>query len=273
MHGRLSKIRSVHTYVIPWTFFFVKSVCCIHKSIDHYLQQSWKQEVWEHNEKVKGEDNSIVDQTMLIKQRKQELKHAMDVKALFEKKLDKVNDLYMELNAWRLQLEEEERTLQRKKKQLNVQQNSKIYYKKKQKPLVISKAQERFQKKAALKYAVSSEGCRSTSPESPYKLPPPYASPSPFGAGPLVPGTLGIHSGPMGASGSKQLPKGAAGPATLGLPADKRPQVRINPLYSPRDSSTPPVSTGFIGTDKPSSSSTPLNVTRSRVSLFYTIAQ
>ena len=107
------------------------------------LQQSWKQEVWEHNEKVKGEDNSIVDQTMLIKQRKQELKHAMEVKELFEKKLEKVNDLFMELNAWKLQLEEEERNLQRKKKQFNVQQSSsKVYYKKKLKPLVMSKAQE-----------------------------------------------------------------------------------------------------------------------------------
>ena len=37
----------------------------------------------------------------------------------FEKKLEKVNDLFMELNHWKLQLEEEERNLQRKKKQLN----------------------------------------------------------------------------------------------------------------------------------------------------------
>lgn len=83
---------------------------------------------------------------MLIKQRKQELKHAMEVKELFEKKLEKVNDLFMELNAWKLQLEEEERNLQRRKKQFNV---PKVYNKKKLRPLTKN---------------FSSEG-RSTSPE------------------------------------------------------------------------------------------------------------
>jgi hypothetical protein len=39
-----------------------------------------------------------------VKRRKQELKHAQEVKELYAKKLDKVNDLFMELNAWQLQL-------------------------------------------------------------------------------------------------------------------------------------------------------------------------
>merc|ERR1719418_456216 len=47
--------------------------------------------------------------------------------------------------------------------------------KKKLKPLVISKAQERFHKKG-LKYAAPSSEGRSTSPESPFKLPLPYCS-------------------------------------------------------------------------------------------------
>ena len=63
----------------------------------------------------------------------QELKHAQDVKELYQKKLDRVHDLFMELETWKLQLEEQQRTLNRKEKQLNIQ-SSKVYYKKKLKP-------------------------------------------------------------------------------------------------------------------------------------------
>ena len=69
----------------------------------------------------------------MIKKRKQELKHAQDVKELYQKKLDRVHDLFMELETWKLQLEEQQRTLNRKEKQLNIQ-SSKVYYKKKLKP-------------------------------------------------------------------------------------------------------------------------------------------
>ena len=122
----------------------------------------------------------------------------------------------MELNRWRLQLEEEERNLQRKKKQLNIQ-TSKVYYKKKVKSLVLSKAQERFQKKG-LKYAPSStpDGCRSTSPESsPFKIPPKAS--------------VAIR---------KPINLGAAAASTGQTMLDSsrnQPQVRINPLYFPSE--------------------------------------
>ena len=182
-------------------------------------QQSWKQEVWEHNEKVKGEDNSIVDQTMLIKQRKQELKHALEVKELFEKKLDRVHELFMELNAWKLQLEEQERSLQRKRKQLDIQV-SKVHYKKKLKPLMMTKAQERVQKHktSASKYALSSDQ-RSTSPESPFRLPP----------------NLPICQQPA-------LLGATASPALTSPSKPQRPQVRVNPLYFQQSLSPPPYS-------------------------------
>ncbi len=51
----------------------------------------------------------------------QELKHAQDVKELYEKKLEKVNYLFMELSAWKLQLEEAEKVLTRRERQLNNQ--------------------------------------------------------------------------------------------------------------------------------------------------------
>ena len=88
-----------------------------------YFQQTWKQEVWDYNERVKGEDASLplADHDILIKRRKQELKHAQDVKELYERKLERVNDLFVELNAWKLQLEESERTLNKRERQLNIQ--------------------------------------------------------------------------------------------------------------------------------------------------------
>jgi mitogen-activated protein kinase kinase kinase 13 len=49
------------------------------------------------------------------------LKHAQDVKELYERKLERVNDLFMELNAWKLQLEEAERVLNKRERQLNIQ--------------------------------------------------------------------------------------------------------------------------------------------------------
>ncbi len=60
-------------------------------------------------------------QSWQVKRRKQELKHAQDVKELYERKLERVNDLFMELNAWKLQLEEAERVLNKRERQLNIQ--------------------------------------------------------------------------------------------------------------------------------------------------------
>jgi len=51
----------------------------------------------------------------------QELKHAQDVKLMYEKKLEKVNSLFMELNAWKLQLEEAEKILAKKERRINNQ--------------------------------------------------------------------------------------------------------------------------------------------------------
>jgi len=102
---------------------------------------------------VKGEDASLplADHDILIKRRKQELKHAQDVKELYERKLERVNDLFVELNAWKLQLEEAERTLNKRERQLNIQ-GSKVHYKKKLRPIV-NKASERLR---TLPYTITS---------------------------------------------------------------------------------------------------------------------
>ena len=102
---------------------------------------------------MKGEDASLplADHDILIKRRKQELKHAQDVKELYERKLERVNDLFVELNAWKLQLEEAERTLNKRERQLNIQ-GSKVHYKKKLRPIV-NKASERLR---TLPYSITS---------------------------------------------------------------------------------------------------------------------
>ncbi|XP_040572645.1 mitogen-activated protein kinase kinase kinase 13 isoform X2 [Lepeophtheirus salmonis] len=138
-------------------------------------QQSWKLEVWEYNERMKAEDTKMIplaENAFLLRRRKEELKHAQDVKELYERKLQKVNNLYLELSAWKLQLEEKEKILNRRAQQINCQ-NSKVYYKKKLRP-ILNKAQERLRKKAHLPPAVQipqprSQDILSTSPDSPLK--------------------------------------------------------------------------------------------------------
>ena len=148
--------------------------------------------------------------------------------------------------------------MQRKKKQLNsVQASSKVHYKKKLKPLVISKAQERFHKKG-LKYAAPSSEGRSTSPESPFKLPLPYCSQ------PQSPQGAAAGCGNAAASGS------SAYPASQYNQRLQQPQVRVNPLSyfgqgGAASDGLPPSSTPGILRTEPSFSSTALSVTRSRV--------
>lgn len=121
----------------------------------------------------------IVGQDALVKKRKQELKHAQDVKELYERKLKKVNDLYMELSAWKLRLEEAERALARRERQIN-NQGCKAHYKKKHRPFSV-KTPDRFHKRPSRslstnrsrKSSPSTPEVLSTSPESPFKIPPP----------------------------------------------------------------------------------------------------
>ena len=77
-------------------------------------QQSWKAEVWEYNEKMRCEGSSIpLADEALVKKRKEELKHAQDVRELYERKLERTNNLYIELSAVLLQIEQREQELTR----------------------------------------------------------------------------------------------------------------------------------------------------------------
>ena len=84
-----------------------------YKPEDYFrTQQSWKAEVWEYNEKMRCEGSSIpLADDALVKKRKNELKHAQDVRELYERKLERTNNLYLELSAVQLQLEQREQDL------------------------------------------------------------------------------------------------------------------------------------------------------------------
>lgn len=78
---------------------------------------------------------------------------------------------------WKLQLEQTERNLSRRERQLNLQ-SSKIHYKKKPRPFLQGKSHDRFQSRASQAIATvrsrksspSTPEVLSTSPESPFKL-------------------------------------------------------------------------------------------------------
>ncbi|XP_069471849.1 mitogen-activated protein kinase kinase kinase 13 [Ambystoma mexicanum] len=75
-------------------------------------QAEWREEVKKHFEKIKSEGTCIhrLDEE-LIKRRREELRHALDIREHYERKLERANNLYMELSAIMLQLEVREKEL------------------------------------------------------------------------------------------------------------------------------------------------------------------
>uniref|UniRef100_A0A3Q3AGR5 Mitogen-activated protein kinase kinase kinase n=1 Tax=Kryptolebias marmoratus TaxID=37003 RepID=A0A3Q3AGR5_KRYMA len=76
-------------------------------------QAEWREEVKKHFEKIKSEGTCIhrLDEE-LIRRRRDEL-HALDIREHYERKLERANNLYMELSAIMLQLEVREKELMR----------------------------------------------------------------------------------------------------------------------------------------------------------------
>ncbi|KAG8432665.1 hypothetical protein GDO86_017054 [Hymenochirus boettgeri] len=78
-------------------------------------QAEWREEVKKHFEKIKSEGTCIhrLDEE-LIRRRREELRHALDIREHYERKLERANNLYMELSAIMLQLEVREKELIRR---------------------------------------------------------------------------------------------------------------------------------------------------------------
>ncbi|KAG1709720.1 Mitogen-activated protein kinase kinase kinase 12 [Nymphon striatum] len=131
-------------------------------------QATWKQEVEEQMEKIQANGNPLphLEEAELVKKRREELRHAQDVREHYEKKLERANNLYLELSACLLQLEQRERDIIKREQELQAENSSYKPYKRRiVRPLL--KAQEKLNKKRS--YKVSQE---SSSPLSPAKTPP-----------------------------------------------------------------------------------------------------
>ncbi|XP_051865335.1 mitogen-activated protein kinase kinase kinase 12-like [Pristis pectinata] len=83
-------------------------------------QAEWRQEVKRHFEKIRSEGSCIhrLDEE-LVRRRREELRHALDIREHYERKLERANNLYMELNAVMLQLELKEKELLRREAALD----------------------------------------------------------------------------------------------------------------------------------------------------------
>jgi serine/threonine protein kinase len=97
-------------------------------------QQTWKDDINNCVGRMKKGNivintDAIHDELELIKKRQQELQHAQDIREHYERKLEKVNNLYMEVNACLLQLERKERMFKiREEKMLNKTSSSNLHH-------------------------------------------------------------------------------------------------------------------------------------------------
>ncbi|MEE6472088.1 hypothetical protein FKM82_009472 [Ascaphus truei] len=79
----------------------------------------WREEVRLHFEKIKSEGTCLQRlEEELISRRREELRHALDIREHYERKLQRANTLYVELNSLMLQLELKERELLRREQVL-----------------------------------------------------------------------------------------------------------------------------------------------------------
>ncbi|XP_044732924.1 mitogen-activated protein kinase kinase kinase 13 isoform X2 [Chrysoperla carnea] len=138
----------------------IASLEVLSRSEDQYFktQLSWKEEIRIHMSHMQTKGSQLPRfEEDLVRKRKQELKHAQDIREHYERKLERTNQLYMELSAVLLQLEQREKDVLKREKQS-------IVYKPNKKKIVhpLLKAQDRLARRQQ-----SQNGCQSTTPTSP----------------------------------------------------------------------------------------------------------
>ncbi|KAM3862066.1 mitogen-activated protein kinase kinase kinase 13 [Diretmus argenteus] len=113
-------------------------------------QSEWREEVKKHFEKIKSEGTCIhrLDEE-LIRRRRDELRHALDIREHYERKLERANNLYMELSAIMLQLEVREKELM-KREQAVEKKYPGNYKRHLVRPIVRSNAVEKLIKKKGM---------------------------------------------------------------------------------------------------------------------------
>ncbi|XP_014669399.1 PREDICTED: mitogen-activated protein kinase kinase kinase 12-like [Priapulus caudatus] len=107
------------------------------------IQGAWKEEIKQSFQNIKSGTVHIPRlEEELIRRRRQELRHAQDIREHYERKLDRANNLYMELSTVMLQLEQREREVIKKEQQMAMYTNPcKLVKKRIVKPVL--KVQER----------------------------------------------------------------------------------------------------------------------------------
>ncbi|KAL4678102.1 hypothetical protein H8959_020776, partial [Pygathrix nigripes] len=110
-------------------------------------QAEWREEVKKHFEKIKSEGTCIhrLDEE-LIRRRREELRHALDIREHYERKLERANNLYMELSAIMLQLEMREKELI-KREQAVEKKYPGTYKRHPVRPIIHSNAMEKLMKR------------------------------------------------------------------------------------------------------------------------------
>ncbi len=101
----------------------IQNTDILFKSDEKYFieQNKWKlminQNAYEDALKT---EKILVNEQDLIEKRNEELKHASDIRELYERKLERASDLYFELSTILLQLDAREKEILRKEKLLNI---------------------------------------------------------------------------------------------------------------------------------------------------------
>ncbi|XP_052869519.1 uncharacterized protein LOC128275151 [Anopheles cruzii] len=82
-------------------------------------QKSWREEIRSHMTKLTSNGMNIQKYEQdLIQKRKDEWKHAQDIRLMYERRLERTNTLYLQLSAYYLQLEQKERDIAEREKHL-----------------------------------------------------------------------------------------------------------------------------------------------------------
>ncbi|XP_065090659.1 mitogen-activated protein kinase kinase kinase 13-A isoform X2 [Ochlerotatus camptorhynchus] len=92
---------------------------CTEEQGYYETQKSWREEIRSHMQKLTSNGMNIQKyEQELIKKRKDEWKHAQDIRMIYERKLERTNTMYLQLSAIFVQLEQKEREIAEREKQL-----------------------------------------------------------------------------------------------------------------------------------------------------------
>ncbi|CAL8096371.1 unnamed protein product [Orchesella dallaii] len=89
---------------------------------DQYLrmQKKWKEELTDQMKKARTRRSHSKAEDAVIRKRKEELKHAQDIREHYLRKLERTNHLYLELSAFLTSLEQREQDLRKREQQIGV---------------------------------------------------------------------------------------------------------------------------------------------------------